>query len=255
MQQAHFQVVIPSTRFWRSPTVTVARLTLDSYFRSGWMWSEFALVLVFFAALFFPFMESTAYFFETSIWDLSAIAILGTAILVRQSTSARTYVVLARLTSRGALSRGLILATALLRIPLFLFFLLLVLLAHRLTDPTLDAVIVGSLGLLPLTILAAAMTVAFTSPIGTRRKRILLLAWLVVVLFSLSPIILLPSQVLAVLSIARIPLAPIAVCYNVSANGSFDLSSLWGFPLVAAYISGLVLLAGHWLEKKELLFY
>ncbi|HLL78620.1 MAG TPA: hypothetical protein VKT25_03925 [Ktedonobacteraceae bacterium] len=34
---------------------------------------------------------------------------------------------------------------------------------------------------------------------------------------------------------------------------SFDLSSLWGFPLVAAYIASLVLLAGYWLEKKELL--
>jgi hypothetical protein len=186
---------------------------------------------------------------------LSAIAILGTTIMVRQATSARTYVVLARLTSRAAYSRGLILATALLRIPLFLFFCALVLLAHRLTDPTPSAIIVGTLGLLPLTILAATMTVAFTSPIGTRRKRIALLAWLVIVLFSLSPVVLLPSPVLAFLSISRVPLAPLGVCYNVSANGSFDLSSLWGFPLVAAYIAGLVLLTAHWLEKKELLLY
>jgi hypothetical protein len=38
---------------WQMPGVTVARLILESYFRSGWMWAEFVLVLVFFAALFF----------------------------------------------------------------------------------------------------------------------------------------------------------------------------------------------------------
>lgn len=35
--------------------------------------------------------------------------------------------------------------------------------------------------------------------------------------------------------------------------GSFDLYSLWGFPLVTAYIAALVFLAAYWLEKKELL--
>jgi hypothetical protein len=36
----------------RCPSVTIARLTLESYFRSGWMWAEFVLVLVFFAAVY-----------------------------------------------------------------------------------------------------------------------------------------------------------------------------------------------------------
>src|SRR5271157_1620465 len=90
--------------FWRTPSMTIARLTLESYFRSGWMWTEFVLVLVFFAALFFPFQEDVPYFYGTSNWDLSAIAILGAAIMVRQATSARTYVVLARLSSRASYS-------------------------------------------------------------------------------------------------------------------------------------------------------
>ncbi|MGZ3612188.1 MAG: hypothetical protein ACXVBU_19215, partial [Ktedonobacteraceae bacterium] len=71
------------------------------------MWAEFVLVLVFFAALFFPFQEDVPYFYGTSNWDLSAIAVLGAAIMVRQATSARTYVLLARISSRASYSRGL----------------------------------------------------------------------------------------------------------------------------------------------------
>jgi hypothetical protein len=34
---------IELARIYRAPAVTVARLTLESYFRSGWMWGEFVL--------------------------------------------------------------------------------------------------------------------------------------------------------------------------------------------------------------------
>jgi len=243
------------TKIFYSPTVTVARLLLDSYFRSGWMWGEFVLVLVFFAALFFPFMENVAYFYGTSIWDLSAIAILGTAIMVRQSTSARTYVVLSRLTSRSAYSRGLMLATGVLRIPVFLFFMILVLLTHRLLNPTVGTMFIGAIGLLPVTILASSLTVVLSSPIGTRRKRMIFLAWVALALFSISPIIQLPDTVLSVLSIVRIPLAPIATCYLVSINGTLPAISLPGFAGIALYIVALAFLAGYWLEQRELLLY
>jgi hypothetical protein len=66
-----------SKSLWRTPSITIARLTLESYFRSGRMWTEFVLVIVFFAALFFPFLEDVPYFYGTSNWDLSAIAVLG----------------------------------------------------------------------------------------------------------------------------------------------------------------------------------
>jgi len=205
-----------SRSFWRTPSMTIARLTLESYFRSGWMWVEFVLVLVFFAALFFPFQENVSYFYGTSNWDLSAIAVLGAAIMVRQATSARTYVLLARLTSRVSYSRGLMLATAALRIPIFLFMLLLVLVAHRLINPTADKMLIGAIGVLPITILVSVLTVALSSPIATRLMRILFLSWIAVVLFSISPIFMIPASVLNILGIVRILLWPISACYQIS---------------------------------------
>jgi len=70
-----------------------------------------------------------------------------------------------------------------------------------------------------------------------------------------DPAILLPDSAINVLSFARIPLAPIGVCYNVAVNGSLDLTNLTGFLGIALYIAGLVLLAGYWLERRELLLY
>ena len=244
-----------SRSFWRTQSTTIARLTLESYFRSGWMWAEFVLVLVFFAALFFPFQEDMPYFYGTSNWDLSAIAVLGAAIMVRQATSARTYVLLARISSRASYSRGLMIAAAALRIPIFLFMLLLVLVAHRLINPTVDKMFIGALGVLPITILISVLTVALSSPIATRLMRILFLTWIAVVLFSISPIFTIPSAVLNVLAIVRIPLWPISACYQVSVSGTIGLSGILGMLLVAIYIIGLSLVAGMWLERRELLLY
>jgi hypothetical protein len=244
-----------SFSFWRTPSITIARLTLESYYRSGWMWTEFVLVLVFFAALFFPFQEDVPYFYGTSNWDLSAIALLGAAILVRQATNARTYVLLARLSSRASYSRGLMLATAALRIPIFLFMLLLVLLAHRLTNPTADKMLIGAIGLLPTTILVSVLTVALSSPISTRLARILFLTWIALVLFSLSPVFMVPSSILNILGIVRIPLWPISACYQMSVSGTIGVQGVIGILLVGAYIISLAFIAGKWLETRELLLY
>ena len=257
MQNTHntSEVNLPETSItlWQTPDFTVARLTLESYFRSGWMWTEFVLVLVFFAALFFPFQEDVPYFYGTSNWDLSAIAILGAAIMVRQATSARTYVLLARLSARASYSRGLMLATAVLRIPIFLFMLLLVLLAHRLINPTVDKMIVGAIGVLPTTILVSILTVALSSPMAIRLYRILFLVWIAVVLFSISRIFALPASVLNILGIVRIPLWPISACYQVSVSGTIGLTGVVGLLIEVGYIIGLVLIAGYWLERRELL--
>ncbi len=213
------------------------------------------LALVFFAALFFPFLENVSYFYGTSTWGLSAIAVLGTTVMARQASSARTYTVLARLSTRAAYCRGLILATALLRIPLFLFMCALALLARRLTNPTPGNMLVGAPGLLIINIMVAALTVALTSPIGTRRKRMLFLAWIALVLFSASPIFRLPDLVITILSIARLPLIPVGICYNSGVNSSLDISAFPGFLLVALYVVGLVWQAGNWLERRELLLH
>ena len=247
--------VATSKSLWRTPGITIARLTLESYFRSGWMWTEFVLVLVFFAALFFPFQEDVPYFYGTSIWDLSAIAVLGGTIMVRQATSARTYILLARLSSRASYSRGLMLAAASLRIPIFLFMLLLVLLAHRLINPSAEKMFIGAIGLLSTTILVSVLTVALSSPIATRSMRILFLTWIAVVLFSISPIFNIPTSILNVLGIVRIPLWPISVCYQMSISGMIRLTGVLGLLLVAVYITGLAFVAGKWLERRELLLY
>jgi len=239
----------------RSPSVTVARLTLASYLRSGWIWGEFVLVLVFFAMLYFPLLESTASFNGTSTFALGAIAILGPAIMVRQATSARTYLLLARLTSRSAYSRGLMLATATLRFPLYLLFLTFVLLFHRLTDPTVGGIFWGAVGIIPNTVLIAVLTVSLCSPIATRFKRICFLAWLALMLFSFRPILSIPTWLETVLSLSQIPLWPAAECYTLSTTGNPGVLSLLGLVLIACYCIVIALVAGYWLEKRELLLY
>lgn len=245
----------PVAKLLHAPTMTVARLILASYLRSGWMWAEGVLVLVCFAALYFPFMESTVYFNGTSTFALGAIAILGPAIMVRQATGARTYLLLARLTSRAAYSRGLILAAAVLRLPLYLLFLTLVLLFHRLLDPTADALFRGAIGIIPNTILVATLTVGLCPPMATRLKRIYFLAWLALVLFSFKPIFTIPTWLETTLSLSQLPLWPVAECYSLSVTGIFSFSSLLGLLLIVCYCLLISLVAGRWLEKCELLLY
>lgn len=240
---------------WRTPSVTVARLLLDSYFRSVWLWGEVVLVLAFFTALFFPFLESRSYFYGTSNFDMGGIAILGAAMMVRHSTSARVYVLLARLPARAAYSRGLMLATALLRIPLFLLLLVLVLITGRLIDPAVGPMAIGAIGLLPNIILVSVLTVALSSPMARQIDRIFFLAWLAAALFSLSPIIQLPAAFINVLSIVRIPILPLAACFQVSTSGNIGWSDVWAFVVIVIYIVGLVWLAGYWLERRELLLH
>lgn len=255
LETTHAQDTRAKTGLWRSPSMTVARLTLASYLRSGWMWGEFVMVLAFLAILFFPYLESTTYFNGTVTFSLGALAILGPVVMVRQATSARTYLLLARLTSRAAYSRGLMIAAALLRIPLYAFFLALVLLLHRLTDPTPGPLFWGAVGIIPNTILVAVLTVALCSPMATRLKRIYFLTWVALLLFSFKPIITIPAWLEALLSVTQIPLWPIIACYTLSASGTFDLLSALGLVLVACLCVLIALVAGYWLEKRELLLY
>jgi hypothetical protein len=147
------------------------------------------------------------------------------------------------------------LAAASLRIPIFLFMLLLVLLAHRLINPSAEKMFIGAIGLLSTTILVSVLTVALSSPIATRSMRILFLTWIAVVLFSISPIFNIPTSILNVLGIVRIPLWPISVCYQMSISGMIRLTGVLGLLLVAVYITGLAFVAGKWLERRELLLY
>jgi ABC-type transport system involved in cytochrome c biogenesis ATPase subunit len=213
------------------------------------------LVLVCFATLFFPFRVYVAGFYGTSNLALGAIAILGTAIMVRQATSARTYLVLSRLSSRASYSRGLMLATALLRVPLLGLMLLLVLSTGQLIDPAAGPLLIGVIGLLPNCLVLAVLTVVLSSPMATRLKRIIFLAWLALVLFAQSPVFWLPEVVMSVLRFASLPLLPLIACYNISVAGTLGLAGALGVVIEGVYVVALALIAGHWLERRELLLY
>ena len=140
-------------------------------------------------------------------------------------------------------------------VPSLISCILKVLFAHRLINPTAEKMFIGAIGLLPTTILVSVLTVALSSPIATRMMRILFLTWIAVVLFSTSPIFIIPTSVLNILGIVRIPLWPISACYQVSVSGTISLTGVLGMLLVAVYIIGLALVAGKWLERRELLLY
>lgn len=54
---------------------------------------------------------------------------------------------------------------------------------------------------------------------------------------------------------STLPLIPVGICYNSGVNSSIDASALPAFLIVALYIAGLVWLASHWLEHRELLLH
>jgi hypothetical protein len=113
------------TKYWHTPTVTVARFVLLSHFRSGWIIGDLVFIWLLYAVLFLEFGGDVSYFYGTAGQGLSVLAILSTIVILSRSLNARMYLPIARLSSRGAYIRGIILATGCLRIPSFLLMLLL----------------------------------------------------------------------------------------------------------------------------------
>jgi hypothetical protein len=111
--------------FWRLPSLIVARFTLLSYIRSGWILGDVVFVWLLYAIFFLQFGGNVSYFFGTAGQGLGALAILGTVVMTQRAMSARVYLPLSRLTSRSAYMRGLVIATAVLLAPLFLLLMLL----------------------------------------------------------------------------------------------------------------------------------
>src|SRR5438067_13650643 len=77
--------------FWRLPSLTVARFTLVSYMRSGWILGDVVFVWLLYAIFFLEFGGNVAYFFGTAAQGLGVLAILGTVIMVQRALSARVY--------------------------------------------------------------------------------------------------------------------------------------------------------------------
>lgn len=246
--------------FWRLPSITVARFTLKSYIRSGWILGDIVVVWLLYAAFFFQFGGNVAYFYATAGQGLGVLAILGTVVMTQRAMSARVYLPLARLTSRSSYVRGLILAAGALRVPLFLMLMLLALGYHQFSPPkcfignciegaTVANMTIGAIGLLVNCIIISTLTVVLSVPVATRRGQIVFLAWLVAVLYSNSNL----APAAGFLAVSRIPLAPLAACYNLGATGTTSWYGLLMLALAVGYVVGLALLAEFWLARRDLL--
>lgn len=254
---------IPRTfrNFWRLPSMTLARFTLVSYMRSGWILGDVVFVWLLYAIFFLEFGGNVSYFFGTAGQGLGALAILGTVVMVQRAMNARVYLPLSRLTSRSAYMRGLVIATGVLRVPLFLMLMLLAMSYHQYSPPpctgiggciagaTVSNIAIGALGLLANCIVISTLIVTFSAPIATRRARIILLLWFAAVLYSNSS----PGPVAAVLGVSRIPLLPLAICYNFGTTGSIGWMGVGALLMMVVYVVGLTLLGEYWLGRRDLL--
>lgn len=247
------------TQFWRSPTLVVARFTLRSYMRSGWILGDVVFVWLAYAIFFLEFGGNVTYFFGTAGEALGVLSILSTIVMTQRAMSARVYLPLARLTSRSAYIRGVILASCVLRIPAFLLLMMLAMSFHRFSPPpcnplciadaTFGGMTIGAIGLLVNCWILAALTVVLSIPIATRRIQIIFLAWFTLVLYTNTS-----NDILATyFSWVRIPLAPLSACYNLSSTGIMGWYTLIMFLLAISYIIALTALAEFLLHKRDLI--
>ena len=247
------------TRFWRSPTLVVARFTLRSYVRSGWILGDIVFVWLAYAIFFLEFGGNVSYFFGTAGEALGVLSVLSTVIMTQRAMSVRVYLPLARLTSRSAYIRGLILASSVLRIPAFLLLMILAMSFHQFSPPvcnplciadaTFGSMTLGAIGLLLNCSILSTLTVLLSIPIATRRIQIIFLAWLALVLYTSTS----NDIVATYFSWVRVPLAPLAVCYNLGTTGVVSWYTLIMFLLAIGYIIVLTALAEFLLRKRDLI--
>lgn len=245
---------------WRLPSMTVARFTLVSYIRSGWILGDFVFVWLLYAIFFLEFGGDVAYFYGTAGQGLDVLAVLSTVVMVQRAMHARVYLPLSRMTSRSAYVRGLVIATAVLRVLSFLMLLGLAMLHHNFSPPsctignciqgaTFSNMLPGALGLLVNCMVISTLVVVFSAPIATRRARILLFVWFAAVLYSNTS----PGPVAAILGIVRLPLLPLAICYGFGTTQSIDWSGIAALMMSAVYVVGLTLLGEYWLKRRDLI--
>ena len=247
------------TRLWRLPTLTVARFTLRSYIRSGWILGDIIFIWLAYAIFYLEFGGDVAYFFGTAGEALGVLSILSTIVITQRALNARVYLPLARLLSRSSYIRGVILATSLLRVPAFLLLMLLAMSFHRFSPPpcnplcianaTVGGMTVGAVGLLINCTILAILTVLLSIPIATRRIQIAFVAWLALVLYTNTS-----NDVVALyLGWVRLPLAPMTVCYNLATTNGISWYTLVMIALALGYIGALIALTETLLRKRDLI--
>lgn len=247
--------------FWRLPSMVIARFTLVSYIRSGWILGDIVLVWLLYAIFFLEFGGNVSYFFGTAGQGLGALAILGTVVLVQRAMSTRVYLPLSRITSRSAYIRGLVIATGVLRIPLFLLLLILAASYHNFSPPpcigfegcifgaTFSNIFIGAIGLLLNCIVIATLIVVISAPIAKRWVRIAILAWFAAILYSSTNL----GPIAALLKFTSIPLIPMATCYSFGSTGVIGWSGLLAIVIEVGYIVGLTLMGEYWLKRRDLI--
>ena len=228
----------------------MARFTLRSYARSGWLWGEFVFVLAFFP-VFWTYPGTEGYFFSTGGAGLGMLALLGTAIMVHRAMGARIYLSLARLPSRSACTRGLVLATGVLRLPLYLMLLAMALAFHRIIEPHAADIVLGSFGAVINCLVVSTLVVTLSPPIATRLMRIGFLGWLVLALAPLPGI----DWLATLFSLARLPLLPIATSIGLGTTPGAGLVGLWPLPVEALYLVGLTFAANFLLARRDLILH
>ncbi len=242
-------------RFWRLPALTVARFTLKSYVKSGWILLDIVLIWLFYATFFLEFGGDVSYFFATTNMCMSGLTLLSTIIIIRRAMQARVYLPLARLSSRSAYIRGIILATGILRIPQIFLMLLLCGGYHThipifgITGATIGSILAGLLGQLLIMAIIGALTTILSTPIATRYIQMLFLCWLIIILYPNTNPLLAPF-----FTLLKLPLLPLIACYNLSLTG-IGWYELLMLILAVGYSVGLTMLADFWLSRRDLIFY
>jgi len=245
------------TSLWRSPTLTIARFMLKSHIRSGWILGDIVFIWFLYAAFFYEFGGDVAYFYGIMNQALSALAVLSTIVMTQRAMTARMYLPLSRLSSRSAYIGGLIVATAFLRVPSFLLTLLLALGFHShaphfgIQGATFSNMLPGAIGLLLNTILAAIVSIVLYRPLATRLLQIIFLLWCVAILYSNTS----PTIIAQYLSIVRLPLIPITICYSLGTGGALDIYSLSMILVTIGYSIALTFLASFLLNRRDLILH
>ncbi len=245
------------TKLWHGQTITIARFTLRSYIRSWWILGNIVFIWLLYATFFLETGSDVKYFYGMAAPGLYILSILSTIILTQRTMQARIYLPLARLKSRAAYIRGLILATGCLCILHFLLVLLLAMSYHRyapslgIQGATLENMLPGALGTILNCIILATLTVLLSAPIATRRIQIVFLIWLAGVLYSNTN----TDLVAHYLSVIRVVLAPIVACSSFGITESIDGYGLAMIVLAIGYIIALSWLVEYWFSKRDLILH
>ncbi|GCE28070.1 hypothetical protein KDA_35540 [Dictyobacter alpinus] len=233
-------------RMFTSPSLEIARFTLYNYVRSGWILFDIVLVWLIFATFFYAYSVRASEFFGIATPSMVVETILGTVIMVRRAMRPSIYLPLSRLSSRSPYLYGVMIATGILRIPLYLLLLLLIVIRQNFIDMNWDLFLSGSLGLLLICILCALLVVALSKPIATRLTLIIFLAWIVLALYSRT----LNSP--QFLTVFQVPLQPIAMCYQFAVQGEITGWDWFWAAIIILYMVATIFIARYAFSRRDI---